>query len=70
MYHGKDIGNRDMNILSRTGFGTNAHGGTVKERPNIVGLLNASFSVPNNVVMLARKVAHKVEPLMLPIPIS
>jgi hypothetical protein len=55
MYHGKDIGNRDMNILSRTGFGTNGHGGSVKERPNIVGLLNASFSVPNNVAMVGEE---------------
>src|SRR5882757_9462867 len=50
VYHGEDVGDRNMNFLSRTRFGSNAHGRSAKKRSDIVGLLEAGFSVPNDVV--------------------
>ena len=50
MHHWEHIGDRDMDLLARARLSTNAHGRCTKDRSDIVGLLDASLGVPDNVV--------------------
>ena len=50
MNHGKNVRDGDMDVLSRTGLSANANRGSTEERTNVVGLLNARFSAPDNIV--------------------
>ena len=50
MDHGKNVRNGYMDLLARTGLSTNANRGSTEERTNVVGLLNAPFGVPDDIV--------------------
>ena len=45
-------------------------GGSAREGPDIVGVLDAGFSVPTMLQQLAMTEAHKVVPLLPPMSIS
>lgn len=50
VHHGQHVRDRDVDFLTRAGLSSNANGRRAKDRANVVGLLDARFGVPNNVV--------------------
>jgi hypothetical protein len=51
--HRKDVGDGNMDVLSGGGVMTNANSGSPEEGSNVVGLLNTSLGVPDDVMTVS-----------------